>query len=196
MIKEPYNSENSTLGRKSNRKKAAHALQAAREAKLSQPAQIAPLSIIAGLAFLGWGIHLFEKTFISVQTQYFILFFGAIVGMIVCKRRLKYELTATLCYGLFVGAPLPYGILATTNYYFRDYKTEKVQLDIIESGFRSKGKSNCKAPYVQVEFDNINKEINFGCGYKESVSKYKSMTFTVSKGLWGYTVYTNKLLNE
>lgn len=196
MIKETYNSEKSTLGRKSNRKKAAHALQSEREAKLNQPGQIGPLSIIAGLAFLFWGMHLFEKTFISVQTQFVILLLGAIAGMIVFGRYFKLELTATLCYGLFVGAPLPYGFLATTNYHFRDYKTEQLQLDILESGYRSKGKSNCKAPYVQVEFDNINKEINFGCGYKGSVSKYKSITLTVSKGLWGYTVYTNKLLND
>ena len=196
MIKETYNSENSTLGRKSNRKKAAHALQSAREAKLNQPGQIAPMSIIAGLAFLYWGIHLFEKTFISVQTQFLIFLFGAIVGLIVFGRYFKLEITATLCYGLLVGAPIPYGFLATTNYYLRDYKTEQVQLDILESGYRSKGKSNCKAPYVQVEFDNINKEINFGCGYKGSVAKYKRITFTVSKGLWGYTVYTNKSLNN
>ena len=163
---------------------------------LNRPGQIAPLSIISGLAFLLWGIYLFEKTFISVQTQYFILLFGAIVGFIVLGRYLKYGITATLCYGLFVGAPIPYGILATTNYYFRDYNTEKVQLDILESGYRSKGKSNCKAPYVQVEFDNINKEINFGCGFEVSISKYKSLTFTVSKGLWGYTVFTDKLLND
>ena len=196
MIKETYNSGNSNLGRKSNRKKAAQALQPAREAELNRLGQIAPLSLIAGLAFLFWGIHLFEKTFISLQTQFFILLFGAIVGFIVFGRQLKYGLTVTLCYVIFVGAPIPYGILATTNYYFRDYKTEKVQLDILESGYRSKGKSNCKAPYVQVEFDNINKEIDFGCGYEVSISKYKSLTFTVSKGLWGYTVYTNKFLND
>jgi hypothetical protein len=196
LIKETYHSENSTLGRKSNRKKAAQALQPAKEAKLNRLGQIAHLSLISGLAFLFWGIHLFEKTFISLQTQYFILLFGAIVGFVVFGRHLKYGLTVTLCYGIFVGAPIPYGILATTNYYFRDNKTEKVQLDILESGYRSKGKSNCKAPYVQVEFDNINKEIDFGCGFEVSIAKYKSLTFTVSKGLWGYTVYTNRFLND
>jgi len=196
LIKETYNSENSTLGRKSNRKKAAHALQPAREAKLNRPRHIAPLSVISGLALFFWGNYLFEKTFISLQTQIFILLFGAIAGLIVFGKYLKYGLTVTLCYGIFVGAPIPYGILATTNYYLRDTKTEKVQLDILGSGYRSKGKSNCKAPYVQVEFDNINKEVNFGCGYEVSISKYKSVTFTVSKGLWGYTVYTDRFLND
>lgn len=196
MIKETYNSENSTLGRKSNKKKAARALQPAKEAKLNRMGKIGPLSLISGLAFLYWGIHLFEKTFISLQTQFFIFLFGAIVGIIVFGRYLKPGLTVTLCYGIFVGAPIPYGILATTNYYFRDNKTEKVQLDILKSGYQSKGKSNCKAPYVQVEFDNIIKEIDFGCGYKVTISKYKSLTFTVSKGLWGYTVYTNRFLND
>jgi hypothetical protein len=195
LIKETYYSENSTLGRKSNRKKAAQALQPAINAKLNRLGKIAPLSIISGLAFLFWGIHLFEKTFISLQTQIFILLFGATVGIIVFGRYVKYGLTV-FCYGIFVGAPVPYGILATTNYYFRDTKTEMVQLDILKSGYRSKGKSNCKAPYAQVEFDNINKEIDFGCGAEVSIAKYKSLTFTVSKGLWGYTVYTNRSLNE
>jgi len=95
-----------------------------------------------------------------------------------------------------LGGPIPYCFIATTNYYLRDNKTLKVQIDIMKTGNRSKGKSSCKTPYAIIEYQNIYKEIPFDCEYEISISKFKNLTLTVSKGLWGYTVYTGKLLND
>lgn len=187
------------MGRKSNRKKRAQALQPANKTEQERQKQTAGLILLPGVMLLIWGALLFDKTFISLQTQILIILLGATAGIIVLHflwRHKNYGLIATLFFGFFLGAPIPYCFMAATNYYLRDYKTQKVQLDIIKTGNRSKGKSNCKRPYAVIEFQNINKEILFGCGYETTISKYKSLTLTVYKGFWGYTVYTDKLLND
>lgn len=187
------------MGRKSNRKKGRLELRTAIEKEQNRHKLTAYLILFAGAAFFTWGILLFDKTFIYFQTEIIITLLGAPVGIIVLHffwRHKKYGLIATLFYGSFLGVPIPYCFMATTNYYFRDNKTQKVQLDIIKTGNRSKGRGSCKTPYAVVEFQGINKEIPFHCGYEKSISKYKSLTLTVSKGLWGYTVYTDKLLND
>lgn len=198
MLKETYNSENYTLGRKSNRKKATKDLLPAIEAEVDQKLRMTIQIGILGAVSLICGILLFNKTFISTQAQIAIIILGAIIGTRVSRFFLKnknYGSTTILTLGLFA-APIPYGFVATTNYYIGYNKTEKVRLDILAWGNRSKRKGGCKTPYVVVEFDNMNKEIKFDCDYEASISQYNSVTLTIAKGLWGLTVYTNQVLNE
>jgi hypothetical protein len=183
------------LGRKSNRKKRGQELRTAIEAEADRQAPIVYGILFSGVAFFIWGMLLFARTFIYLKTQIFIILVGAAVGIIIVNflwRHKKPALMLTLFYGSFLGGPIPYCFIATTNYYFRDNKTQMVQLDIIRTGNRSKSKT----PYAVIEFEDIHKEILFHSGYEKSISKYKSLTLTVSKGLWGYTVYTDKLLND
>jgi hypothetical protein len=189
----------SILGRKSNRKKQRIEIRSIIERELSQQKLIAYLILFLGVTLFIWGILLFDKTFISTRTQIFITLLGTAIGIVVLHflwRHKKYGLLATLFYGFFLGGPIPYCFIATSNYYIRGDKSKTIQLNIIESGNRSRRKSKCKTPYAIVEYQNLKKDIPFSCDYEKTISDFKTVTLTVSKGLWGYMVFTDKQLNN
>ncbi|MCG9900932.1 MAG: hypothetical protein MH132_13090 [Hydrotalea sp.] len=187
------------MGRKSNRKKQRIEVQKAIEKEHNRQKLIAYLILFPGVALFIWGILLFDKTFIPTQTQVIITLLGATIGFIVVHflwRHKEYGLFATLFFGFFLGGPIPFTFVATTNYYLRTEESENIELDILETGNRSRRKSNCRTPYVIVEHLDIKKDILFPCDYEKTISKYKRLTLTVSKGFWGYPVFINKKLND
>lgn len=189
----------STVGQKSNRKKGRLELRKATQVEQRRQKIIAQLILFGGVALCLWGIILFDKTFITAQTQILITLIGAIIGILVIHffwRQKNYALFVTLFYGIFLGGSVPYCFLATTNYYFRGNEKQNLRLSIIKTGNRSGRKSSCRTPYAVVEFQNITKEIPFECDYEASISSFKNLTLTVSKGYWGYMVYTDKTLNH
>ena len=90
----------------------------------------------------------------------------------------------------------PFCLMATTNYYLRNGEKQISKLNVIKTVNHSRRKSKCRRPYAIVEFQNIKKEIPFPCEYETSISNYKSVTLTSSKGFWGYEVFTDKKLND
>lgn len=187
------------MGRKSIRKKGR--LELRDEIKKGQRRQnlISYLILFSGSALFIWGISLFNKTFIETQTQVYITLFGATIGTLVLYflgRRKSYDLLVTLFLGFYLGGSIPFCLMATTNYYLRNNEKQILQLNIIQTGNHSRRKSKCRRPYAIVEFQNIKKEIKFPCEYETSISNYKSVTLTTSKGVWGYEVFTDKKLND
>jgi hypothetical protein len=189
----------STLGRKSNNKKRFSEARSLIEKEENRQKIVACLILFQGSALFIWGILLFRKTFISTQTQIIVTLIGAVIGIIVLYffwRNKKYGIVMTLFYGFFLGGPIPYCFVATTNYYFRDNKPKTVQLNIIATGNRSARKSKCRTPYATVEYQDIKIDILFACDYEKTISNFKTVMLTVSKGSWGYMVYTDKQLND
>lgn len=187
------------MGRKSNRKKGRLELRNAIEKEQRRQKIILYLILFPGGVLFIWGIFLFDKTFIDTQTQVYITLIGATIGTLVLYlfwRRKNYGLLLTLFFGFFLGGPIPFCLIATTNYYLRNEKKQNLQLSIIQTGNHSSRKSNCRRPYAIVEFQNIKKEIPFDCEYETSISNFKSVTLTTSKGFWGYMVYTDKKLTD
>ena len=187
------------MGRKSNRKKQRIDGQKAIEKEHNLQKLIAYLILFPGVALFVWGSLLFDKTFISTQTQVVITLLGAtlgIFGLHFLWRQKKYGLIATLFFGFFLGGPIPFTFIATTNYYLRTEKSVNIELDILETGNRSRRKSNCRTPYAVVKHVDIKKDILFPCDYEKTISKYKSLTLTVAKGFWGYPVFIDKKLND
>jgi len=101
----------STLGRKSNKKKGRLELRTAFETEQRRQKLIAYLIVISGVALFIWGILLFDRTFIYLQTQIFITLIGSVIGIISLHflwRHKNYGLIATIFYGFFLGGPIPY----------------------------------------------------------------------------------------
>lgn len=186
------------MGRKSSRKKNRLEDRALREQENNRQKRIANLIVFPGVSLFLWGFFLFDKTFISYRTQIIITLIGAAIGITVLHflwRQKKYGLSATLCFGFFLGGPVPYSFIATTNYYLRE-NSENVRLEILNTGNRSRRGGDCKTPYAVIEYQNVKKDILFDCHYQKTISNYKSLMLTVSKGFWGYTVYLDKKINE
>ena len=187
------------MGRKSNRKKNRFENKNLREQEEAHQKKIAYLILLPGVALFIWGIVLFDKTFISNMAQVIITLIGATIGITIMYfiwRHKKFGLIPTFFFGFFLGGPIPYCFIATTNYYFRAEKSEIVDLDIIETGNRSSRKSKCRTPFAVIEHLDIKKDILFPCDYEKTISSYKNLTLTVSEGFWGYTVYLDKKLND
>jgi hypothetical protein len=68
--------------------------------------------------------------------------------------------------------------------------------EFLKTGNGSGRRKKCKTPFAVIEYQNIKKTIEFDCHFEETISNYKSLTLTVSKGFWGYTVYTHKRIND
>lgn len=157
------------------------------------------LVILTGLTLFILGAILFDKTFISFRTQIIIVLSGAAIGIAAFHfvwRQKKYGLIATLFLGIFLGASIPYCFIATTNYYLREDKSENVLLEILETGYGSGRRRECKTPYAVIEYQNIKKDINFDCRYVKIISNYKTLRLKISKGFWGFPVYTDKKINS
>jgi hypothetical protein len=187
------------LGRKSSRKKNRFQAMDSRKQEENRQKKIAYLILFPGSALFIWGIILFDKTFISLQTIGIITFVGAIVGITVLHlfwRYKKYGFFVTVFYGFVLGGSIPYSFIATTNYYLRADKSENIQLEILATGNNSGWRSNCRTPYAVIEYLHMEKTILFPCDYRHNIAKYKSLTLTVSEGFWGYMVFTDKKLNN
>lgn len=186
------------MGRKSSSKKNRFQVRSLREQEEKRQKKDAYLIIFPNTALFIWGIILFSKTIISSQTQAIIILVGAIVGITVLYlfwRFKNYGFLVTVFLGFYLGF-IPYSFIAATNYYLRADHSENVQLEILKTGNRSSRKSNCRTPYAVIEYQHIKKDILFPCDYEETISNYKSVTLTVSKGFWGYMVITDKKLNK
>jgi hypothetical protein len=184
------------LGRKSSSKKNRFQARSLRKQEEKLQKKIAYLILFPCNAFFIWGMILFEKTFISLQTIAIHTLVGAIVGITVLHlfwRYRNYGFLVTVFYGFFLGGSIPFSFIATTNYYLRSDHSENVQLEIVKTGIR---RSNCRTPYAVIEYLHMKKTIRFPCDYGNNIAEHKSITLTVSKGFLGYMVYTDKKLNK
>lgn len=160
---------------------------------------IAYLILIPGVAFFIAGILLFDRAFISVRSQIIMILSGVIAGVSLLFfqwRTKKYGISLILFYGFFLGGPVTYFFIASTNYYLRDSNTQTIQLDIIRSGNYTKSKRGCRTPYVIVKYRETETAIRFSCDYENTISTYKNVSLIISEGFWGYTVFTDKKLND
>jgi hypothetical protein len=116
------------LGRKSSSKKNRFQARNLQQQEENLQNKISYLIIFPGIALFLWGIILFEKTFISLQTIGIITLVGAIVGITVLHliwRYKKYGFLVTVFYGFILGGSIPFSFIATTNYYLRSDHSEK-----------------------------------------------------------------------
>ncbi len=184
------------MGRKSSSKKNRFQVRSLREQEENRQKKIAYLILFPGNALFIWGMILFEKTFISLQTIAIHTLVGAIIGITVLHliwRYKKWRFLVTVFYGFFLGGSIPFSFIATTNYYLRSDHSENVRLEIVKIGTR---RSSCRTPYAVIEYLHMEKTIRFPCDNRNDISEYKSLTLTVSKGFLGYMVYTDKKLNN
>jgi uncharacterized membrane protein YeaQ/YmgE (transglycosylase-associated protein family) len=142
------------MGRKSSKKKNRFQTRALRDDGSNNKLEnIINWNVLSGIFLFIWGLSLFDKTFISYRTQIIIILIGAVVGILAFHfllRQKKYGLFVTIFYGFFLGAPVPYGIIATTNYYLRQNNSENVLLEFLKTGNGSGRRKKCKTPFAGI----------------------------------------------
>jgi hypothetical protein len=81
-----------------------------------------------------------------------------------------------------------------TNQFFCD-KTKSVRTVPIKSyGHYAKKRNSCGAPYANITYMNLNKQLDFPCD--TPIEKYSSVYIETSKGYFGFDIITNQTLIE
>lgn len=123
-----------------------------------------------------------------VWTAFAMISFVVIIRL--CRK--YYSAFKALWFSLFYGyasAGLPLYIFMATNYYFANNKITPQTFKVISAEVgRFKN-----PPNVTVAYKGLNKEIYYDWG--TPVDKYKTVTFPIKKGLWGFDVVYQEDIN-
>ncbi|WP_276500803.1 hypothetical protein [Terrimonas pollutisoli] len=187
------------MGKKSRRKREERIALEANKSSDKKQKLTAYLLIIIDTILLVWGLILLEKIFIHSKILSLSIIGGGVLGVIVIYliwNGKGHGLFVTCFYGVLSGVSVLIFFITAINYYFKSDLVEKVTLEIIETGNYAKRKSNCRKPYVLLEFKGITKEVAFPCEYEKSISGYKTVSLTLATGFLGFYVITNKELQK
>lgn len=158
--------------------------------------------LLFGVFLFMWGLWLADDTFIPDSILWLTAIAGAFISVAIFAwvwRRFRQEwglgwyISLTLFFGIMAGVPVPFFAVNALNYYFKSEEEKQVIPTLLKKDYANK-KHKCRYPYVIVSLNDIPNRINFPCG-TEIPDEYK-VALTVSNGLLGYYVITDKRLTE
>lgn len=161
--------------------------------------------VLLGFLLLGlWTIFIYPKTFIQIKIILALIFLPSIVVTFFLYKKIlsacgydsyihgnfKYNsLIKVLAYILIT---IPVGniivsILLLSNYLFADIKTQTFIVKPYNIGKNYSKANHSSYSHVEIKFNNIEKQINYGNVPIDSIST-KVIKLKVSKGLLGYYI--------
>lgn len=195
------------MGRKSSNKRRARETGTPGEEEDKRQGYVV-VGLIAIATTLGiWGTIINDEMLIPGKTIWLTALAGALIATpifyLIWRSFLgRWELgrvwvvAITLFYGIIIGGPIAYFSINAINYYIKgDGITETVTLDVIDTGRSSKRRSKeCSHINVEVKLKDIQYTIPFSCEYEYTISDYKKVDLTLTKGGLGYYMIVDKSL--
>ena len=160
---------------------------------------------------LCWTVFLYPNVFIDIRLVLIILFTpGLLLTPIFykdlltisgykhyIKNNISYKITMIFLSYILITIPVGNFIVASflfSNYIFAQQETKTVMLKPFNIGKSYSNKNRGSYSHIDVEFDGITKQINFGNTPLGNIFN-KSLRIKVSKGLFGYYVIRSRTLS-
>jgi hypothetical protein len=80
------------------------------------------------------------------------------------------------------------------NNYMSASDTRLINTSVLKSGYSSGVRRKCKQPYAEIKVLNIEKRLEFPCGFE--IENYRSVTLTVRRGLFGFDAIVKQSLEK
>jgi hypothetical protein len=156
------------------------------------------------ILLLTWMLFLYPNVFIDIRMVLLLLFLpGLLLTPILYKKilrisgyrffiknNLKYNLAMPFLAYMLITIPVGNGIVASFlsgNYLFAQPDTKTVTADPFNLSESHSGKTHSSYSHLDVDYDGVVKQINFGEIPLDTLAN-KSLSITVSKGLFGYYI--------
>jgi hypothetical protein len=160
--------------------------------------------LLGFVLLLFWQLFLYPHVFIDIRLVLILLFIpGLLLTPLLYKRLLtvsgyqlfiKNNLTynVTMAFLTYMLVTIPAGNFVVTSFLFSNYlfaqnDTKTVTVDPLDTGASYSKISRSNYSHLDVEYDGIVKQINFGETPLDSIAN-KSLSIRVSKGLFGYYI--------
>jgi hypothetical protein len=157
---------------------------------------IVPLFFIFSSIPVIWAIQLYRQTII--QPGYFVLpmlLSGTFFSIILLMFKTSTSKFWTILQGLIGGASLMYFVILYVNYEYRDHEKTTDEFPIVNTGsLAPRGRNNCGAPYAEIDFWGVRKQLFFTCKDGKSLRKFQKVKLTYSKGKFGFDVILEQKL--
>jgi hypothetical protein len=146
-----------------------------------------------------WAISIYRVTVVETRYLIGILFVGSLLGILSLTFARKSTLPKffILLIQSLVGAIISLTMLLFLNRQFADRRSEQSKFEIIKKGEFSKGRfSNCRQPYIIINFGGVEKQLVLYCYEVELIEAASVVSLTYSKGLFGFSVLQKIDLSE
>ncbi|SMB92937.1 hypothetical protein SAMN00120144_3324 [Hymenobacter roseosalivarius DSM 11622] len=160
--------------------------------------------ILYALSILGLGltvleIKIYQQTLISATIPILIYIFTTLTATLFTRQLLKKHFDTgsiflQLCYNLMTWGGIAVYIFMSLNYYLASDNSLLIRTEVLKNGNLAKGRYGCGEPYVEVYINGVNKQIMFPCGF--NTKGYTSAKLTIKKGLFGFNIITNPILEK
>lgn len=152
---------------------------------------------VVGIASLYFEIELYRQTLIHWLIPTAICILSGIIFIPLTSQKLrKYyhvkNVFILLIYNVVTFGGISIYLLMLGNFVIREDKITKQKSPIQQTGYLAKGKYGCGNPFVEINLNELKKELVFSCG--STVEKYKFVEVETQKGLLGFDVIISKTL--
>jgi hypothetical protein len=157
-------------------------------------------SIFLSIALMVLVINIYRETFIPTTDTIIIWSVFGILGLplyLICIPRNERKDRRYLFispFVLFCWGAIGYYCFMAYNFHVTNKINVGQKLSILRTGHLGQSRGGCLIPYVEVNFEGLDKTLVFPCGIP--IEKYNMVTVVLNKGHLGYYVIIDKKLSN